>query len=279
MQEPNEPILPSEENGDKEEIEEIKVAFPKNIDTSWEIPREKEVELIRLAKAGDTEAVRELIASQIRLIGVYARRFMAAQAYYFPKNIPVDYEDFVQAGILGLLQAINEYDEMKSRGARFASFSKFFLKNIMREQLYNSLSIPVPTVSKLRSYSAETQTLARNALNFYSIDDFLPPNEDDPDARWERRGAELEDKAQDIEAALLSDNRREIIQEIVGNLSPKEEFVIKARFFDDDEPSLKEVGEKLNLGRSRIGMIEADALRKIRRELEKRGINLDTPEF
>ena len=55
---------------------------------------------------------------------------------------------------------------------------------------------------------------------------------------------------------------REIADEIMDTLTPREKIVLEYRCYDD--LTLEEVGEILNLSRNRVKQIEAKALRKMR---------------
>ena len=59
---------------------------------------------------------------------------------------------------------------------------------------------------------------------------------------------------------------REALEEILHELSPREEKVIRLRYgLDDNRPrTLEEVGKEFNVTRERIRQIEAKALRKLR---------------
>lgn len=58
---------------------------------------------------------------------------------------------------------------------------------------------------------------------------------------------------------------RDVLEDILSTLTPREERVIRLRYgFDGHERTLEEVGAKLNVTRERIRQIAAKALRKLR---------------
>ena len=61
---------------------------------------------------------------------------------------------------------------------------------------------------------------------------------------------------------------REQIREILGDLTEREQQVLRLRYGLDDDRSrtLEEVGKQLNVTRERIRQIEAKALRKLKRK-------------
>ena len=67
--------------------------------------------------------------------------------------------------------------------------------------------------------------------------------------------------------AVVTTNLREITDEVLATLTPREEKVIKMRFGlgnSGSEHTLEEVGQHFAVTRERIRQIEAKALRKLR---------------
>ena len=62
-------------------------------------------------------------------------------------------------------------------------------------------------------------------------------------------------------------NLREVTDDVLATLSPREEMIIKMRFglnASGEEHTLEEIGAKFTVTRERIRQIEAKALRKLR---------------
>jgi RNA polymerase primary sigma factor len=78
----------------------------------------------------------------------------------------------------------------------------------------------------------------------------------------------IEDKSSVNPAdAVVASNLREITDDVLATLSPREEKVIKMRFglgSIGEEHTLEEVGQQFTVTRERIRQIEAKALRKLR---------------
>lgn len=77
--------------------------------------------LLAAARGGDRAAEEELIVRYTRLVRVCARPLFLAGG---------DSEDLVQEGLLGLLDAIREFDS--SRDAGFATFARVCIQNRLR---------------------------------------------------------------------------------------------------------------------------------------------------
>ena len=66
--------------------------------------------------------------------------------------------------------------------------------------------------------------------------------------------------------AVININLKEMTEQVLNMLSPREERIIKMRFGLEDgtEHTLEEVGQRFGVTRERIRQIEAKALRKLR---------------
>ena len=110
------------------------------------IPDEK---LCRLARQGDGPAMENLIRRYTRLVKTCARPYFLAGA---------DAEDLMQEGMLGLLNAVREYDE--SKGAPFGAFARLCITrkiysavkaaaSLKHDPLNHSMSIDRPLFEDL----------------------------------------------------------------------------------------------------------------------------------
>lgn len=79
------------------------------------LDRDEEKELAALAKKGDMEARNELVIHNLRLV------IWAAQYFDYPPG--VQFDDVIQEGIVGLLQAASLYDPEKETS--FAGYALF----------------------------------------------------------------------------------------------------------------------------------------------------------
>ena len=88
-----------------------------------------DVELVKLAKNSDEGAFRELVVRYLYLI-----RSVAAEY----KKSGLEPDDLIQEGLLGLLSAVNSYDETK--GSAFKSYAGVCVKNKIVSAVRTALS-------------------------------------------------------------------------------------------------------------------------------------------
>ena len=78
-------------------------------------------------------------------------------------------------------------------------------------------------------------------------------------------------------AALVRDTDTDLMREVMGALSERESSILALRFGLNDgrERTLDEIGQQFGVTRERIRQIQELALKKLRRQMEKR----DQPEM
>lgn len=102
------------------------------------LPRDKEIELIKKAKAGDTEARREVIERNLRYVAKMAGKYCSP--------LSDRYMEFISAGTIGLYKALEKFDPEK--GHRFLTFATKYIFHEMYKLLTDDisiLSIPIAT--------------------------------------------------------------------------------------------------------------------------------------
>jgi RNA polymerase primary sigma factor len=81
--------------------------------------------------------------------------------------------------------------------------------------------------------------------------------------------------------AVININLKEMTEQVLNMLTPREERVLKMRFGLEDgtEHTLEEVGQKFGVTRERIRQIEAKALRKLRHPSRSRQLRAFLADF
>lgn len=240
----------------------------------------EEVLLAALARQGDPAARQAMMEANIRLVMSVARRYTCKS---------LTFEDLVQEGILGLLEAINKFDG--SLGNRFSTYATYWIRQaIVRaiEKQDRLIRLPVygcDAVRKVeRAERALAESLGRPATpEEVARETSLPVRLVKNIAQYGQDPLSLDvlvgDSEDTVFADLVVDNdavdpadtalggmEREALLEQVGCLEPRERWVIQQRFglFDGQVHTLKEIAEQLKMSREGVRHVQLRALRKLR---------------
>jgi RNA polymerase primary sigma factor len=239
----------------------------------------EEVDLAALARNGDPHARQRMVEANIRLVMSIARRYTCKS---------LSFDDLVQEGVIGLLEAINKFDA--ERGNRFSTYATYWIRQaIVRaiEKQDRMIRLPVygcDAARKLdrsqrslaeqlgRSPSAEelsqetglplrlVRALAQFGQEPLSLDAMVGSAEDTSFGELMR-----DQDAQSPEERAINALDREDLLDKVRTLEPKEQWVIEKRFglFDGRTHTLKEVAEQLKMSREGVRHVQTRALRKL----------------
>ncbi len=254
------------------------------------LSREDTEELaVRFQETGDPDAAYRLVSANLRLVVKVAMDFQK----YWMQN----FMDLIQEGNVGLVQATKKFDPY--RGVKFSYYAaywirayilKFIMDNwrlvkIGTTQAQRKLFFSLNKEKKLlesQGFKPEIKLLAER-LNVKESEVIeMGQRMDNWDVSLEapvRSDSEDEQKnflpheGPGIEEVVASQEMRErlaeILADISGRLNEKERVILNTRLLSDEPKTLQTIADEFNISRERVRQIEANLLKKLRKQLEK----------
>ena len=232
-------------------------------------------------------AKNQFVKANLRLVVSIARRFNHGR-------MPL--QDLIQEGNIGLMKAVDRFDHRK--GFRFSTYGSWWIRHAISRAIADkgrAVRLPVHMIDayhKVSKARRELETLngrdptpeelAKHtglaASKIEKMDTLLldqPVSLDRPVS--DADGRKVIDFLEDEDTALPgesleADALNEQVRQVITALRPIEADILRKRFGleDDEELTLKEIGEQYSLSRERIRQLQEQALGKIRRELRRR---------
>jgi RNA polymerase sigma factor, sigma-70 family len=245
------------------------------------ITHEREVELAQRIEAGDSEAMRQFILANLRLVVSIAKRYVGRGLTLL---------DLIQEGNIGLIRAVQRYDWR--RGHRFSTHATWWIRQAISRAVADkgrTIRLPVYVNTALNRIRRERQRLLQELGREPTEQELAEATGLDPVRMIELQSApgapvslelpvgedeeqELGDVLADTESAspeevattqTLKDEVQHVLEAV---LTPREQLVLQLRFGlgNGQAHPLEQVGRELGITRERVRQIEAGALAKLR---------------
>ena len=242
---------------------------------------QEERDLAMLCAAGDAEAIRRMVSSNLRLVVSVARE-------YAGRGVPL--LDLIQEGSIGLIAAARKFDY--TRELRFSTYATKWIRQRMGLCLHEHggvIRVPAYTAERLRKLAGETaafraeegreptpaelaerpdwttekvQELLTLAPEVTSLD--IPVGE-----RGEDTLGTLLPGAESLEpqAELIRRELKDLLDSLMAELTDRQRTVLRLRFGMDDgiSRSLEQVAKELGISKERVRQLERQAMDNLQR--------------
>jgi RNA polymerase primary sigma factor len=249
-------------------------AYLKKIEKIPLLTREEEVDLGTRAQLGDQEALDKLIRSNLRYVVSVARKYIGCG---------LSLADLINEGNIGLIQAAKRFDP--TRGVKFITYAVWWIRQAIMHALAEqggTVRLPLKQMGTLHKIAEsyrqyihrtgvepsstelgkelnlapeEVETILRVYRSYLSLD--APISNDGDVSHLDL----LQSKSlPSVEETYIKSTLTEEINELLNQIPPREQQILRLRFGFDDEPkTLEEIGHMLGLSRERVRQIEKRA--------------------
>jgi RNA polymerase sigma factor (sigma-70 family) len=170
-----------------------------------------------------------------RIIRANMRLVMSIVKHYISDSMAFD--DLLSEGAAALLRATEKFD--CSRGFRFSTY----VTKVVRREVFRLVM----------SHKRQSDRYATGT--------------------WDFIGEQSEERSDEVDNEVDLSALRGDLTEFFGNLDPREQAILRARFgmdHDDKAPSLNDLGRRMGVSKERVRQLEMRAIRKLQKQFQQR---------
>lgn len=235
-----------------------------------------------LAKAVDIKE--QIVTKYIPLVKYIASRVIIGKSKH------IEFEDLVSYGMIGLMDAINKFDD--NRGMKFSTYASIRIKGAMIDELRKNSPISKGAMDKLNKYNEALENLQKrllreptdieiakelgmtlaevseienyiNYISVVSLEDLVFSEDDD----MPLMGTIEDEKSPSPEKTLEEKEELEYLSKAMENLNEKDKTVLSLYYYEG--LTLKEIGKVLEVSESRVCQLHSRAIAHLRKELSR----------
>jgi len=253
------------------------------------LEKDHELELAtRWRDKGDEKALHELVQSYTRLVVSMASRF---------RNYGLPMGDLIQEGNIGLMQAASRFEP--ERGLRFSTYASWWIRSSIQDYVLRNWSIVrTGTTAAQKSLFFNLRRLrakieSRNGqeglgdegrrqiakeldVNISDVEDMearLAANDqslnatigEDGETDWQSFLADSRPNPEDVVIGMKDAQTRSAwLKQALGELSDREQTIIRERHLVYEPVTLEELGKQLGVSKERVRQLEQRAMDKLK---------------
>ena len=205
------------------------------------LPRAKEKKLLKLTKKGDEDAKKRILEANLRFVFDIAKK-------YTGRGVPIG--ELISDGNVGLIKAIDKFDP--TNDVKFISYAIWWIKHEMLDAINKNKST---MFVKIEEENTNNVKLERKLID----------DEDESVTSYDTMFSSTEEESENESKKI----RKDVIKKLLSALNPRERFVIEKYYGIDDneELTLLEIGDKLNISSERVRQIKGQSLKKMRSQV------------
>lgn len=226
----------------------------------------------------------EIVKKYVPLVKYIASRIIIGKTKY------IEYEDMVGYGMVGLMDAINKFDETK--GMKFSTYASIRIKGSIIDQLRKNSPISKNAMDKLNKYnevverlqksylrepskkevseelgiSIEELNVIENYINYISVvslEDLIFSKEDEIPLK----NAIQDESSPDPIEIFEKKERISYLEKAINMLKKRDKIVLSLYYYE--KLTLKQIGDVLGVSESRVCQLHGRAILNLRKNLKK----------